>query len=502
MILSNVPIRTACFAKAHLQQRWVSEVMSSLIAAGIPFLVYLRTLPPTVYGLDSAELTTGAFTLGIVHAPGSPLYLIIGHLFTLLPIGDVGYRMNLFSAFAGAVTIFFVYRILLRLTNQRFISLTSSGILAFSFYFWISAVTAKHYALTACLIAAVLWLVLKWRDDGKSWQLLLIAFLFGLGLGNHLSLILLAPGFVWLVMSAPVRLWHQPRLLLGAILFGLLGASVYLYLPLRYLGDAPLNYARDYWQVNLATWNGFWWMVTARMFSSLFFAVPVENLLGELLIYLHRLWSNFLSLGFVLGLIGLMADFRRRTVLHIGLVSMFLGHLIFYIPYRVVDKDTMLIPTYLVWGIWIGLGVDALRKYVQQHAKRRDASLPATLSLVFAVTFLMVNFSYADLSQDWRARKWGEKIFATLEPNAYYFGTWADVPILEYLQLVEGQRPDVTTVNMVFTGSADGTRRAREKLFAGYPVYTSLTWFSNGDIDLLEISSCSCYRAVEIKNVR
>ena len=72
-----------------------------LLAGGVAFAAYWRTMAPTVYGLDSAELTTGAYVLGIVHAPGSPLFLLLGHVFSWLPFGDVGYRLNLLSACAG-----------------------------------------------------------------------------------------------------------------------------------------------------------------------------------------------------------------------------------------------------------------------------------------------------------------------------------------------------------------------------------------------------------------
>ena len=87
------------------------------VAVGLILLLYLRTMAPTVYGLDSAELTAGAYLLGIVHAPGSPTYLLLGHLFTWLPFGDVGYRVNLLSACAGALAVGFVYAILWRLTR-------------------------------------------------------------------------------------------------------------------------------------------------------------------------------------------------------------------------------------------------------------------------------------------------------------------------------------------------------------------------------------------------
>jgi len=72
------------------------------LAFGLPFVLYLLTLAPTIYNLDSAEFSTAAATGGIVRATGYPLYLLLGRLWSLLPIGDVGWRMNLLSAFSGA----------------------------------------------------------------------------------------------------------------------------------------------------------------------------------------------------------------------------------------------------------------------------------------------------------------------------------------------------------------------------------------------------------------
>ncbi|MGH7292790.1 MAG: protein O-mannosyl-transferase family, partial [Myxococcota bacterium] len=93
------------------------EVGCGALAVGLPLLVYLRTMAPTVYGLDSAELTTGAYALGIVHAPGSPTYMLLGHVFAQLPLGDVGYRLNLMSAVAAALAVLFLYLVLRRLTG-------------------------------------------------------------------------------------------------------------------------------------------------------------------------------------------------------------------------------------------------------------------------------------------------------------------------------------------------------------------------------------------------
>ena len=81
---------------------------------GLPFMVYLLTLAPTIYNLDSAELTTAAYTGGLMRSTGYPLYLTLGHFWSKIPLGDVGYRMNLLSAIFGALTIFLGERILRR----------------------------------------------------------------------------------------------------------------------------------------------------------------------------------------------------------------------------------------------------------------------------------------------------------------------------------------------------------------------------------------------------
>ncbi len=76
-----------------------------VLAFLLPLALYLSTVAPTVYNLDSAELTTAAYTGGLLRATGYPLYLILGKLWSQLPIGDVGYRMNVFSAIFGALTL-------------------------------------------------------------------------------------------------------------------------------------------------------------------------------------------------------------------------------------------------------------------------------------------------------------------------------------------------------------------------------------------------------------
>jgi hypothetical protein len=68
----------------------------------LTFLLYFLTLAPTITwehdGYDGGDLTTAAYTLGIPHPTGYPTYMLVGHIFAQLPVGDVAYRLNLLSA--------------------------------------------------------------------------------------------------------------------------------------------------------------------------------------------------------------------------------------------------------------------------------------------------------------------------------------------------------------------------------------------------------------------
>ena len=70
-----------------------------------PLAVYIATLCPTVYGGDSGELIAAAYSLGIAHVPGHPLYVLIGKLFSFLPLGNIAYRLNFMSAFFAALAL-------------------------------------------------------------------------------------------------------------------------------------------------------------------------------------------------------------------------------------------------------------------------------------------------------------------------------------------------------------------------------------------------------------
>lgn len=420
------------------------------------FCLYICTLAPTVYNLDSAELTTAAATGGLTRSTGYPLYLILGFFWSRLPVGDVGYRLNLFSAFNGALTIALGERVISRWKISGFSTWVALGALAIAPHFWALSLLAEVYTLHTALMAGLIWLLLRWREQPTPLRLGLVGLILGASFGNHGATVLLLPG---VALFISIVAWRQNQWILKNgiyLLVGMtLGASVYLYLPLRYAAHPVFNYAGvfgpdgHFTPVNLHTIQGLWWLVAGKGFSSMMFAYQGTALWKETLHFLLLLSRAFLTAGIGPGLIGIAALFRRDPLASGMLALMFAGHAGFFIDYRAVDKDLMFLPNLLIWAWWAGIGLQALLDWVAASLPPGSFGLRLiqTVAVLGLCAGLVWNGSLVDLSHDTSARKGGEAILAQVQLKATIFGYWETIPVIEYLQLVEGMRPDVKTIN-------------------------------------------------------
>lgn len=476
LIKSGLRARKLQFA---FSTRWVALDWRTLLAFCLPFALYLLTAAPTIYNLDSAELTTAAATGGITRATGYPLYLMLGYLWTWLPIGDVGYRMNLWSALNGALTVALAEHVLRRLVVGPWATFGALGLLTCANSFWSLSLVAEVYTFQTTLMAALLLALLRWNEHPSTQRLALGGLMIGLALSHHGTTLLLLPGCAFFLLTRGPRHLLTPR----SLFFGcgglLLGLSCYLYLPLRYAANPPFNYAGHYnalgqfIPVDLHTLHGVFWLVSGQAFRSDMLAYDRFELWGEVERFGILIWRTFLGIGITPGIVGLVVLFRRNWRLGSTLLIMWLCHVAFYINYRVFDKETMFLPAYLIWALWLGVGYQALIDWVYEPTNESSRLRQLLLQglILSAVLFAAVwNWPLVDSSSDWSTRTRSEGILQQSERGALIVGWWDVVPPISYLQLVEGQHPDIQTLNR-FLIAPDDLQRLLLREIQRRPVY-------------------------------
>ena len=192
------------------------EYTLAVVLFFLTFFVYFSTMAPTVSFWDTGEFIATSHILGVPHPPGSPLFLLIGKLFSLFPISsDIAFRINIFSPIISAATISllflicnqFIERLNNYTTDNSILKFGSSFVASLTFAFthshWFNAVETEVYALSGFMTALVVYLILLWSKNRHKKHhiiyLMMIVYLMGLATGIHLLNLLTIP-FIALII--------------------------------------------------------------------------------------------------------------------------------------------------------------------------------------------------------------------------------------------------------------------------------------------------------------
>ena len=216
---------------------WVATIV-----ALISIVFYAFNLTPSLSGGDNGELTTAMHFLGIAHAPGYPLHTFLGKLSTFIPFENVAWRANFFSAISTGVVLYFcmlVYiKLLLTFKVRRSyiycISIITTVAYGLSEVLWNQSIMCEVYTISAIFHPLTFLILIKWREKiidnkgsrfvylGES-QLLAYAFIFGVALCSHQTIILTVPFAVFFILLTLYEyqlkgreLWNQ-KMLLGVV---------------------------------------------------------------------------------------------------------------------------------------------------------------------------------------------------------------------------------------------------------------------------------------------
>jgi len=376
--------------------------------------VYWLTMSFAVGEADTFEFQVVAPQLGIAHPTGYPLYLLLGKLFTLLPIGDsVAGRLNFASTVYATLAAIVVFRLALELLRRPLPALVGAVALGLTPIFWSQAIIAEVYALHALIVAAALWLMVRlnleyrrptadrgppttdYRPQTTDFDLssttgsqqsaaggrpsavggrlpaterrktiVALSFVIGLGLTNHLTTVfLLPPAAVAVALTllresprdggAIGRRWSavgRGRSFLPGLVAFTLPLLLYAYLPLRWR-------AVNDEPMGLSRFID--WVIGGRFQGALQLGAWLRDparweIVGRLLL---DAWG---WVYLALAVVGLAWLFRRQWRAALVLLVAAAGFTFYALNYYVPDLAVFLIPTHVVIAIWVASGAAAL----------------------------------------------------------------------------------------------------------------------------------------------
>ena len=414
---------------------WAVTRSSYLFWAGFitVTVVYLATLAPTVFTLDSAEFAAAAYVLGIVHSPGYVVYLLIAKLMTYLPVGDIAFRVNLLSAIFALLSYVTFYRLTRRLTGEAAIATAAGLTLSFSYYVWAAAVIAEVYTMQMWLFALILTLCLDWEASGSPKTLYLLAFVSGIALANNPTTVLWWAGIAWFLFRNAKSL--TPARLTLAITIGLASLSPLLYLPIRsaaqpaFVNVGAYNDRGQFIPLDLTTFENLRWYLTGQEFDSFFFAYDIFGVALESGIFLYQLMAAFLGIGLPLGIIGIGSLWQKNRPLLCGVTLLAAPHLIFFINYNVVDKATMFLPVYLIWVLLMAFGYQSLAGRANDpHRPARRSNWRTAAPFLLPALLLLLNWQLVDTSEAHQFAEEGQLRLTLAEQDALFIARWGRRP--------------------------------------------------------------------------
>jgi hypothetical protein len=445
------------------------DALLALLVGGLSLALYARTLAPVVLVSDSAEFQVLAYQLGMAHTPGYPVYLLLAKLFTLLPIRDIAYRVNLFSAFMASVTVAGVYVATALLTRSRPAAVFGALALAVSFTFWSQAIIAEVYTPGAAFVVLVWAGLLAWYRTGKRWPLFLAGLCGGLSLGVHSTVALLAPAvllFLWLNRKRRPNAWHAAFLgaASGTLLYLLAFVAVDLNAPPANIFNAAYGPARSSWNLSredLA--NPIQRMIfigTARQWRGAMFA-SWPQLPVRLFMYMRALPREFAWPTIVLTMCGMGLLFWREPSLGWLFLTALLIQWAFALTYQINDFYVFYITGYVLMAMLAAYAAASLAGWLaaQSFPGVRLISSGALLAIlafgvwpvltpywpsvrVGAIPFTNVQGYLVDDQTETIGRV-VSRVVEQLPPNAIVFVQWSQLYTYYYAAQVEQRRFDL-----------------------------------------------------------
>jgi tetratricopeptide (TPR) repeat protein len=467
------------------------------------FGLYLFTLNPTIPFHDSGDMVSASWLLGIPHPTGYPLYSLFGRLFsTIIPIGNIAYRMNMESALFASIAVMLVYFIILRLTietqrhkgeinpkseilnpkqiqNSKTIhstlytihsiipSIVASLMLAFSATFWEQAVIAEKYTLNALFFSLLVFILLKWQETINPKFLYLFAFILGLSFCHHMQTSFIVPASIFFIIAT---LWNHrsteaqrhigtkaqrknlwiSRIILDLktkithfpfyILLFLFPLLLYAYLPIRSFAHPFVNWG-DPDRI-----GGFLDYITAKGYAHYFEQSSVLDHLKRAMGHWKTTIPNQFGILFLPALSGVfLLLIRKKRVFGLFLLVV-LANTAHCSHYNIPNVWDYYIPTYII----LTVGLSILLSLPFSAIKHKAILLLFPFLILIPILHLSKNIKGQNRSKEYDFYDEGMAWLSSPAQDAIVLTKGDICFILWYLHYVENVRSDLFLINGTF----------------------------------------------------
>lgn len=460
-------------------------VRPDVAAALLLFIIYCVTLARGMTYWDAGEFLAAIHSLGIPHPPGTPLFILTAHVWSMLASPVVGFTIavNAFSALATAAAFGLVANIFWRATNDAVAAFAGALTAGLMSTVWLNATETEVYACALLGAFAILWCAREYALTLEARWIMLTLYACGLGWSLHLTSLLAVPAALYALFSA--RRGPAVRYLLLGLLLSIVGGSVILFMMIRARHDPAVNQAdpisigalidavqrRQYdvaplWPRRAPLWLQFGnvfeyadWQVAlgfgpdpeptlARTSATVVYA-----LLGLFGCMRHRAidrisWRMWMLL-FVTTSIGVVLYLNMRAGASYGAGIIPLGA-----PHEARDRDYFFTWAFVCWGAWSGFGAVQLARILGSRWRPAMSYPRTTIAGAVVVAALPAAMNWSAIreirgGEQRRAEMSSRAMIASIPENAVFLAIGDnDTYPLWYLQEVLGMRRDVIVVTI------------------------------------------------------
>ncbi len=417
-----------------------------------PAVLYVVTSARDLVAGDSSEFVTVAFTLGVAHPPGYPLMALVGHLFALLPLEPLPFRVNLSAAAFHVLAAGLVYLTAESLTRRPIFAALAALLLVANPLYWRWSLAAETFPLNDVFAAALVYLLVRWQQRPAR-----VAYLFGaclvggLGLANHQTIALLAPPALLVLWGRRDVLFAHPRVLASCAIAALVGLVPYAYLPWAASHDPAWSWG------DLSSAGDIVGHVLRREYGTAQLASNPDVAGGSPLPRIASLLGSYPALEAALALAGALVAYRRAPrYLWFSLVA-FVATGPAFATYANLDiAKSVVLPEILerffllphvVTAPLVAFGLDGAREVAAALDRRVGEAAASLAGVALVVASAAIQLPGVDQRDNRAARHYGEDILATLGAGGILLVNGdAATFALAYLQAVEHEREDVAVV--------------------------------------------------------